>query len=74
MSGSFVTPWPVAFQAPLSMGFPRQEYWSVVLFPSPLSKITYVKHIKECLIHFRYKVKCYFSLTNNYIDINITYS
>ena len=24
---SFVTPWTVARQAPLSMGFPRQEYW-----------------------------------------------
>ena len=24
----FVTPWTVAPQAPLSMGFPRQEYWS----------------------------------------------
>ena len=22
------TPWAVAYQAPLSMGFPRQEYWS----------------------------------------------
>ena len=28
MSNSFVTPWTVAHQAPLSMGFPRQEYWS----------------------------------------------
>ena len=34
MSDSFVTPWTVAFQAPLSMGFPRQEYWSGLLFPS----------------------------------------
>ena len=24
----FVTPWTVAYQAPLSMGFSRQEYWS----------------------------------------------
>ena len=31
----FGTPWPVACQAPLSMGFPRQEYWSGVPFPSP---------------------------------------
>ena len=35
MSGSFVTPWIVACQAPLSMGFPRQEYWSVLPFPPP---------------------------------------
>ena len=30
-----VTPWTVARQASLSMGFPRQEYWSGLLFPSP---------------------------------------
>ena len=31
----FATPWTVALQAPLSMGFPRQEYWSGLSFPSP---------------------------------------
>ena len=31
----FVTPWTVASQAPPSMGFPRQEYWSGLSFPSP---------------------------------------
>ena len=31
----FATPWTVAYQAPLSMGFSRQEYWSGVPFPSP---------------------------------------
>ena len=31
----FVTPWTVAHQAPLSMGFSRQEYWSRLPFPSP---------------------------------------
>ena len=31
----FVTPWIVAYQAPLSMGLPRQEYWSGLPFPSP---------------------------------------
>ena len=29
------TPWTVADQAPLSMEFSRQEYWSGLLFPSP---------------------------------------
>ena len=29
------TPWTVAHQAPLSLGFSRQEYWSELLFPSP---------------------------------------
>ena len=31
----FVTPWTVACQAPPSMGFSRQEYWSGLQFPSP---------------------------------------
>ena len=35
MFDSFETPWTVTYWAPLSMGFPRQEYWSVLLFPSP---------------------------------------
>ena len=32
--GLFVTPWTVAYQAPLSMRFSRQEYWSGLPFPS----------------------------------------
>ena len=35
VSNSFVTPWTIACQAPLSTGFPRQEYWSGLPFPSP---------------------------------------
>ena len=31
----FVTPWTAAYQAPLSMGFSRQEYWSGLPLPSP---------------------------------------
>ena len=31
----FATPWTVAHQAPLSMGFSRQEYWSGLPCPSP---------------------------------------
>ena len=30
-----MTPWTAALQAPLSMGFPRQEYWSGLPLPSP---------------------------------------
>jgi len=30
-----VIPWTIAHQAPLSMEFSRQEYWSGFLFPSP---------------------------------------
>ena len=31
----FVTPQTVTYHSPLSMGFPRQEYWSGLPFPSP---------------------------------------
>ena len=31
----FATPWNVAYQAPPSMVFSRQDYWSGLLFPSP---------------------------------------
>ena len=35
MADSFEIPWTVAHQAPLSMEFPKQEYWSGLPFPSP---------------------------------------
>ena len=43
----FATPWTVAHQAPLSMGFSRQEYWSGLPFPSPkrLMKVYKIKMI-----------------------------
>ena len=31
----FAIPWTIAYQVPLSMGFSRQEHWSVLPFPSP---------------------------------------
>ena len=31
----FATPWTVAYETPLSMGFSRQECWSGLPFPSP---------------------------------------
>ena len=34
-------PWTAAYQAPPSMGFSRQEYWSGVPLPSPFSRLTY---------------------------------
>ena len=35
MSNSFAAPWTIVHQAPLSMGFSRQEYWSGLPFLSP---------------------------------------
>ena len=47
--GLFVTLWTVAYQAPLSMGFSRQEYWSGLPRPPPgdLS----IPGIESCLLH-----------------------
>ena len=36
MSNNFAIPWTVACQTPLSMGFPKQEYWSGLPFSSPI--------------------------------------
>ena len=36
---TLVTPWTVALQAPLSMGFSKQECWSGLPFPSPMHKV-----------------------------------
>ena len=48
------TPWIAAHQAPLSMGFSRQECWSGVPLPSPCGTLNYFKihHLskKSCLI------------------------
>ena len=35
VTNSFATPWIAAYQAPLSMGFYRLEYWSGLPFPTP---------------------------------------
>ena len=44
---TLATPWTAAYQAPPSMGFSRQEYWSGVPLPSPLvehsSTLSYIK-------------------------------
>ena len=36
LNGLEFEPWTAAFQAPPSMGFSRQEYWSGVPLPSPI--------------------------------------
>ena len=41
------TPWTVAYQAPPSMGFSRQEYWSGLPFPSPVTLKTLATEEKK---------------------------
>ena len=63
------TPWTAAHQAPLSMGFSRQEYWSGVPLPSPEDsedrmtlKIIYLRKISNmlCWTRFGEKIKFLF--------------
>ena len=42
------TPWTIASQAPLSMGFSRQEYWSGLPFPSPVIKYEVSEVAQSC--------------------------
>ena len=51
MSNSFAVPWTVACQAPLSMGFPRQKYWSGCHFL--LQGIFLAQRLNLCLLHSR---------------------
>ena len=44
----FATPWTAAYQAPLSMGFSRQEYWSGVPLPSPGLLLSCCHEHSEC--------------------------
>ena len=49
-----VTPWTVAHQAPLSMEFSRQEYWSGLPWPSPGDPPdSGIEHTSLCLLHWQ---------------------
>ena len=45
----FATPWTTAYQAPPSMGFSRQEYWSGVPLPSLMHVIVSENKFRECV-------------------------
>ena len=54
---NFATPWTVARQAPLSMGFPRQEYWSGL--PFLLQGIFPTQGLNPCLLHCKQILYCW---------------
>ena len=69
-----VTPWTTAYQAPPSMGFSRQEYWSGLPFPSPDS--AYMHFIQKlefllCIFFFNWKWTLSFStsLTKTFLPV-----
>ena len=45
----FATQWTVAYQAPSSMGFSRQEYWSGLPFPSPIKHNENIPFLKQIM-------------------------
>ena len=51
MSKSFGTPWTIAHQAPPSMGFSRQEYWSGLPCPPPGDLPNPTQGLSPCLLH-----------------------
>ena len=65
-----MTPWTVAHQAPLSMEFSRQEYWSGLPFPSPYEFNSYINAFKML------QVKVDYILHNNsfFLRIRVQFS
>ena len=76
LSNSFVTPWTIALQAPLSMLFPRQEYWRGLPFPSPGGLPQ--PQIELCLLYCRRILYCWVTgkllYTLNIYDFNVKYT
>ena len=78
MPNTFVTPWTVTCQNSLSMGFPKQEYWSGLPFLSLGNLLTCVswigRHIlyhwatREAKMHY---IWCLYIYTHTYIHIHI---
>ena len=62
----FVNPWTAAYQAPPSMGFPRQEYWSGLPLPSPSGTYySIILRLDKKLIPFKWR--CLISVQPNSI-------
>ena len=65
------TPWTTAYQAPPSMGFSRQEYWSGVPLPSPLNTLSFelfcplACHFWDALLESREWLSCSESVSNH---------
>ena len=57
------TPWTAAYQAPLSMGFSRQEYWSGLPLHSPIHRYTYERN--EMYVHPKNAHNCSSSIICN---------
>ena len=53
-----LTPWMAAHQAPLSLGFSRQKYWSGLPFPSPLLLFIWCHNFIVIKLSLRWTIRC----------------
>ena len=60
----FATPWTAAYQAPPSMGFSRQEYWSGLPLPSPVKTFK----LSQTWLFIRYHLQVYRVLVKNILE------
>ena len=68
----FATPWTVAHQAPPSMGFSRQEYWSGLPFPSRWSGISISKNLQQFVVI--HTVKGFIVVNEAEVDVFLEFS
>ena len=54
--GSSATPWTAAFQAPQSVGFSMQEYWSGVPIPSPMTSLDSVLKSRDIILPTKFHI------------------
>ena len=66
----FATPWTAAYQAPLSMGFSKQEYWSGVPSPSPMCMLESAKVLFQLALTLTLHAQLYNSCINSLGCIN----
>jgi len=67
---TLATPWTAAYQAPPSMGFSRQKYWSGVPLPSPRTEATWFLEGTALLCTGN---KCYLVPTEEFFDLPSCY-
>ena len=64
----FLTLWTIASQAPLSMDFSKQEYWSGLPFPSPVIKIGNLNLLESCAVATAHPHSASYSLLTIYYN------
>ena len=64
------TPWTAAYQAPLSMGLSRQEYWSGVPLPSPTTTLTERNMVESRKTAYAFTPSCHNLTSRKYLKVH----